>query len=165
MKFFIVIVLSFVLLSLVILHGSGVRLPVVYNRTDSLPHGFYRIVKDRIVQKGDIVVFHIPDTVEELVVSRQWLRKGDYLMKPVIGMEQDSCCTCSGELRINGTGYGSIREKDGQGRRLPAWRYCGRIGQGLVVGVAGDGRSFDSRYFGAVERHEIIGIAIPLWVY
>ena len=55
-------------------------------------------------------------------------------------------------------------ESDRMGRPLPQWEGCESLGAGeffLLMADAPD--SFDGRYFGVIQRHDIIGRLVALW--
>lgn len=53
---------------------------------------------------------------------------------------------------------------DTAGRPLPAWSGCIRLPDTQVFVLAADPDSFDSRYFGPVDRANVLGTALPVWV-
>ena len=137
---------------------------VVCNYTDSLPHGIYLICRGT-VKKGDIVVFRPTGVAAKLIGERHYLRPDGFLMKHVAGLPGDSVCADRRYFRVAGTDYGERADCDSKGRPLPAYRFCGRLKVGIIVASWGMKNSFDSRYFGPVERASIVGIAKPLWIF
>lgn len=137
---------------------------LVYNYTDSLPHGFYWISQKKQYGYGDLVVFPVPEHVRQLVTARGWLSQDGVLIKPVAGLAGDSCCNRQGRFLVNDQDFGTVEVCDRSGRPLPSEDCCGVIADGyLVAGVQGSGHSFDSRYFGPVCISRVIGTAVPLW--
>ncbi|MEP5930152.1 MAG: S26 family signal peptidase [Nitratireductor sp.] len=70
------------------------------------------------------------------------------------------------DLTINGRHAVRRLELDGEGRLMPRWRGCERLGGYHVLLLAeGEPSSFDGRYFGLVERALVIGRLVPLWIF
>lgn len=136
----------------------------VCNYTDSLSRGIY-LISPGAVKKGDIVVFRPTGVAAKLIAERQYLRPDGFLMKHVAGLPGDSVCADRKQFRVAGTDYGERADCDSQGRPLPAYCFCGRLKEGIIVANRGLKQSFDSRYFGPVESASIVGIAIPLWLF
>ena len=63
----------------------------VYNYTDSLPKGFYRIEKKPFYHRGDLLVFKVPEEVRQMVKDRHWLRDNGFLVKPLIPFLKQKC--------------------------------------------------------------------------
>ena len=138
---------------------------VLYNYTDSLPHGFYMVEKRDVYRRGDMVVFPVPRSVRSLVNERQWLHDEGLLMKPLIGVKGDSVCTKRNRFRVGENDFGGIQSHDEQGLPLPRYAVCGVLKAGFLVGVEGMSNSFDSRYFGPVPERSVIGVAIPFLLF
>ena len=138
---------------------------LLYNYTDSLPHGFYFVEKRDFYKRGDMVVFPVPRSVRSLVDERQWLHEKGFLVKPLIGLKGDSVCTKHDRFSVGGHDFGGIQLHDEQGLPLPRYAVCGVLKAGFLVGVEGMPNSFDSRYFGPVPERSVIGVAIPFWLF
>lgn len=138
---------------------------VLYNYTDSMPHGFYLVEHREVYQRGDVVVFAVPLSVRALVNERHWLHENGFLMKPLIGLKGDSVSTKGGRFRVAGHDFGGIQLLDRQGLPLPGYSECGVLKAGFLVGVDGMSNSFDSRYFGPIPERSVIGIAVPVWLF
>ena len=84
-------------------------------------------------------------------------------MKSVAAVSGDQVCTDDGRLVINGQVRGPILKQDRRGAALPRWTGCRRLRDGEVF-VFSDRipNSFDSRYFGPVNRAEIVGVFRPV---
>lgn len=137
---------------------------MIYNYTDSLPHGFY-LLYPGVAKKGNLVAFEPPEVAAGLIRERKYLRKGACLMKYIVAEKGDSVCTNEGRLKVNGVDYGRIDAVDKEGRPLPHYRFFGKLKEGHIVAIKGMKSSFDSRYYGPVKKESIIGIALPFWLF
>ncbi len=143
---------------------AGASLPhpplVIYNRTPSLPIGFY-VYRGGRIQRGKIVAFALPAAAYSYAHLR-----GEptnlILLKHVLAAGGDFVSALDGELRVNGVLIGPIASVDSAGRRLPHWSAARRLNAGeLLVGSAA-AHSFDSRFFGPIHVDEVIGIYCPI---
>jgi len=159
--------LGFSIIFLLVLIGvtqlSGMKL-LIYNYTDSLPHGIY-LLHWGDFKKGDLVVFVPPERAATMIRERHYLRERDYLMKYLVGEKGDCIQTSNGQFVVAGENYGEILLHDKEGRALPHYPFSGRVEEGYIVAVKGKKRSFDSRYFGPIQRSAILGRATPLWLF
>ena len=146
--------------------ASLVRLPemLIYNASASAPIGFYWL-DDRAIERGDYVLVRIPERVRELVEERGYLPPDVPLIKRVAAVGSDRICRHGPEISINGTTVAVAQEADPQGRPLPDWQGCSVLAEQTVFLLQDHPRSFDGRYFGAVETVTIIGRATPLWTF
>lgn len=134
---------------------------ILYNYTDSLPHGLY-LLRQGVPKKGDLVAFEPPENAARLIRERKYLRDGAYLIKYIVGEKGDSVCTDKGRLIVNGEDYGGIDAVDKEGRHLPRYLFCGIMTDGYIVAINGMNSSFDSRYFGPVKNGSITGLVFPI---
>jgi len=139
--------------------------PVIYNATDSLPHGFYLVRPGRVYHKGQLVVCEVPEHVRALVVSRQWLKEDGLFIKTIVGIPGDTARVRKGQFVVNDTDFGPVHKYDSQGGKLPAYVYDACSVNGYILAAPGKERSFDSRYFGPVRPELILGEAIPLVLF
>lgn len=137
----------------------------VFNSTDSLPEGFYRIIKKSEYGLGDLVVFPIPDSVKGIVTDRHWLPKDGLLIKNIVGVPGDSFSTLDGKYIVKNELIGSILKNDSEGRPMPVFCKKDTVESGFLVARRGVKTSFDSRYFGALPSEKIIGVAEPFFLF
>lgn len=147
-------------------HMFGLRV----NLTPSEPLGLWKIVPlDRAVRVGDMVFVCPPDnsTMREALTRgylRRGLCKGGFapLIKMVAALPGQRISVGS-EVEIDGIPLPSSRlaEVDDQGRRLPA-AVEGLVPVGAVFLHSEYPGSYDSRYFGPVPKHEILGLSKPI---
>lgn len=100
-------------------------------------------------ERGDVVVFHSPVT------------EGEDLVKRVVGVPDDTIAIKEGKLYVNGVAQEEpyLLEQDIRGELAET------VVQPGTVFVMGDNRnnSGDSRFFGAIDKDEIIGCAFCVY--
>ncbi|HHH72416.1 MAG TPA: S26 family signal peptidase [Sulfuricurvum sp.] len=136
---------------------------IIYNATNSLPHGLYLVVRKPVYERGDLVVFPIPESVKGLVRQRHWLPDGAFLIKPIAGKNGDMLSTKSGRCLLNGVDFGMVETVDRTGQPLPVFSINRRLENGEIAVVNPTPHSFDSRYFGPISERQIIGKVVPIW--
>lgn len=138
---------------------------IIYNATDSLPHGFYRVIKQEIYERGDLIVFPVPEEVRSLVLERGWLKPDSYLIKPLAAINGDNVLITCGQVFVNGKSFGAIKKQDRKGLSLPSLVFNDTLSAGKIAVLQRSDDSFDSRYFGTIDARQIIGRAVPILVY
>ena len=143
--------------------ASAVNLPkkLIYNASESAPVGFYW-VDEGAISRDDHVYAHVPERVRKFVVERGYLPPDVPLVKRVVGLNGDRICRVGNEIFLNGAAVATAKERDGLGRQMPRWHGCHILSEQLVFLLQDHPQSFDSRYFGPVDRRLIIGRATPL---
>lgn len=136
---------------------------LVWNASASAPLGFYwRIAGAPAL--GDLVLARAPLWARKLAAERAYLPRKVPIIKRVAAVAGQVVCASDDAIFINGRVVAYRRPADRMGRPLPTWAGCEILGAGefflLMADVPG---SFDGRYFGVTERHEIIGRLVPLW--
>lgn len=138
---------------------------LVYNASDSLPIGWYRISPVDALAHGDLVLVHLPPEVRSLAAQRGYLPANVPLMKTVAAIAPQQVCVQGSQVRIDGDLVAKRLRWDRQGRALPTWLACRRLVRDeLFLLSSSNPASFDSRYFGPVSVDAVIGRAQPLWL-
>ena len=146
---------------------------VIYNPTDSVPVGWYRVdpfdwLVDPLhnpVQVDSIVLAHLPTQAALLAAQRDYLPLGIPLLKRVGAIAPQQVCVVGRSVRIDSVPVAVVLPADHLGRPLPAWQQCRRLRPGeLFLLSTTNPASFDSRYFGPVAASAVIGVAHPLWL-
>lgn len=84
-------------------------------------------------------------------------------MKQIAALSGDTVCAEGLHISINGLPAAVARAADAQGRALPTWYGCRRLGpQDVFLLMPHVPESFDGRYFGVVTSAAIIGRLAPL---
>ena len=138
---------------------------LVYNASDSVPVGWYRISQVTSLVPGDLVLVHLPSKVRSLAAQRGYLPANMPLLKTVAAMAPQQVCVVGNQVRIDGVVVARRLKWDLQDRALPAWQACRRlVGDELFLLSSSNPASFDSRNFGPVSVDAVIGRAQPLWL-
>lgn len=138
---------------------------LVYNASDSVPAGWYRVTPAGSLAAGDLVLVHLPLGAMTLAAQRGYLPASVPLLKTVAAVTPQQVCVRGAQVRIDGQLVARRLHWDRQGRALPAWRGCRRlVGDELLLLSTTNPESFDSRYFGPVSTDAVIGQARPLWL-
>ena len=146
------------------LHTSLAR--IVYNPSDSVPPGWYRIGPPESLHVGSFVLVRLPADTAALAAQRGYLPEHVPLLKRIGAMSPQQVCIEKRIVRIDGIPVAGVHATDGRGRPLSAWPQCRRLHDGeLFLLSATNPASFDSRYFGPVAVSAVIGSAQPLWTW
>jgi len=112
-----------------------------------------------------MVVARPPLAVRALAARRRYLPANVPLVKRVVGVPGDRICAAGATIAVNDRPLATRRMSDRLGRPLPWWRGCRTLRDGaLFLLMAERSDSFDARYFGPSDVHDIIGKATALWV-
>lgn len=140
------------------------RRALVWNATASVPTGLYAVGSASALARGERVVMDPPARLRKYLAIRGYLPVGIPLVKEIAALGGDNVCRAGPAITINGITAGMARANDRQGRALPRWEGCRTLAANeLFVMNPRSADSFDSRYFGPVERASVIGRAIPVW--
>ena len=146
------------------LHTSVAR--IVYNPSDSVPPGWYRIGPPESLHVGSIVLVRLPADAAALAAQRGYLPEHVPLLKRIGAMSPQQVCIEKYIVRIDGMPVASALKADRRGRLLPVWQQCRALRDGeLFLLSTTNPASFDSRYFGPVAVSAVIGSAQPLWTW
>ena len=138
---------------------------VVYNPSDSVPIGWYRIGSSDALHVGAIVLTTLPPDVAALAAQRRYLPARVPLLKRVGAVAPQHVCVFDALVWIDGVPVAAVLAADRLGRPLPSWPQCRRLRPGeLFLLSVTNPASFDSRYFGPVSASAVIGVAHPVWL-
>ncbi|MBT2336650.1 S26 family signal peptidase [Variovorax paradoxus] len=140
---------------------------VVYNPSDSVARGWYRIdpvASPRSLHVGSIVLARLPAGVAAFAAQRGYLPRGVPILKRVGAVAPQSVCVREQAVRIDGAAVATTLAHDGQHRPLRPWAQC-RVLTEAELFLLSDAHpaSFDSRYFGPIDASAVLGTARPIW--
>jgi conjugative transfer signal peptidase TraF len=145
------------------------------NTTHSFPLGLYRITDDPLA-KGRLVIFCPPEgAVFEEALRRGYIGAGfcpggyGYLIKKILAAQGDRVSIADRGVTINGEAVLNSAQvsADPSGRPLPAYLADHRVLADRQVLLLSDfsPRSFDGRYFGAIDIRHIRGVLTPVFTW
>ena len=142
---------------------------VVYNPSDSVPVGWYRIESadslPRPLSVGSIVLARLPGDVAALAAQRGYLPAHIPLLKRVGALAPQHVCIVGGVVQIDGVPAAAVLPTDRMGRLLPSWPQCRRLHPSeLFLLNTTNPASCDSRYFGPIAADAVIGVAQPIYL-
>ena len=144
-----------------IVHPPGPHL--LWNASASAPIGLYLITPGAPLEVGDMVAARAPEGARQLAAMRGYLPSGVTLVKRVAAAQGSQVCASQARILVDGRVAARREKHDSEGRPMPWWKGCRRLQSGEVLLLNRVKASFDSRYFGPVERSAIIGKAVLLW--
>ncbi len=137
---------------------------VLINTTASEPEGLYRRIGTPAAV-GRLVAFKAPAAAFPYADAHLAYLRRVPMLKTVAAGPGDQVCARDGRLVIAGRDRGAIAWTDREGRALPHWKGCRRLGASeLFVFSDRVPNSFDSRYFGPIDRKDVLGVYAPLVV-
>jgi len=150
------------------LHAPAARW--VYNPSDSVPRGWYRIepqpASTDALHVGDIVLARLPAGAAALAAQRGYLPERVPLLKRIGAMVPQRVCVARRTVYVDDVPVAHAREADGLGRGLPLWTHCRALRDSeLFLLSATNPASFDSRYFGPIDAAAVLGRAQPMWTW
>ena len=142
---------------------------VVYNPSNSVPVGWYRIEPVNSPADsphvGSIVLARLPADAAALAAQRGYLPPHIPLLKRVGAVAPQHVCIVNGVVRIDGVPVAAVLHADRMGRPLLSWQPCRALAKGeLFLLSATNPASFDSRYFGPIAASTVIGTAQPIYL-
>jgi conjugative transfer signal peptidase TraF len=149
------------LLLLPAVHRPQLRL--LWNASASVPLGLYRIEPGAPPRVGDLVALRPSPALGRFMATRRYVETNALLIKPVAAVSGATICRIGTRVTINTRPVVSALPQDRFGRPLPTWSGCDRLRANQLFLIApAHADSFDSRYFGPVERRAVVGRALPL---
>ncbi len=136
---------------------------IVWNMSPSSPVGLY-LLQDRTPKRGDFVAIKLTRWAADLAETRNYLPKSALLIKRVVAVQNDKICRVGDEIFINTKRVAKALRQDKQGRNMPFWTGCLTLTAEQFFVLSKRKCAFDGRYFGPVNRSQILGIAKPIWL-
>jgi conjugative transfer signal peptidase TraF len=139
---------------------------LLFNPSTSAPRGWYLLSPEAPTRVGQFALARVPTAPARLAAERRYLPLGTNLLKAVAALHGDYVCADGIQVRINRRSVARPLTEDSQRRSLGAWRGCLVLParQYFLLSTTNPA-SFDSRYFGPLDRGSIVGLAVPLWTW
>ena len=128
---------------------------LLFTLTPSLSHRVYLMGKAKEIGKNDYVVFSMK--------GDRFAKDSDKLLKRVGCAEGDVLRTAGKEYFCNDVLLGKAKDFSLKGDRIPNFKYNGVIGSGFLFVIGEHKDSYDSRYFGFINKDQVVAKAYPLW--
>ena len=156
------------LLSLLLAGLAGSSLPgrISVTLTPSVKHRVWWLSKNTFsVHRGQYVLFHLPHSrLNKMVVPEAVVDNQDIRAIKRIGCDEGEMLTRDGRDYYCGDEFlGYAKEHSKKGEALTAFQFSGKIPTGKVFLVGDHPDSFDSRYFGLVEKSSYKAWARPIF--
>lgn len=141
---------------------AGTLLPYKFSvtLTPSLKHRIYWLTRnpDKVV-RGDYVLFHHKE-----LAAKVGMKKSEEMLK-VIGCNEGDLLTVDAEKKFYCNGEYLVRAKDIslKGEPLQHFVFNGQIPKGVMFVMGQHKDSYDSRYFGFVDKNRILAKAYPIF--
>ena len=132
---------------------------VVWNASNSVPIGWYFVSK-RQPNLGEVAVIRPPEWVEIYASARGYLPLQTPLLKPVRAIKGSIVCRFGRYVLIDGKLVAKAKYLDTNHRMLPVWKGCRTLKSDEIFVLGTHRDSFDSRYFGPVNRTQVLGTAV-----
>lgn len=152
-----VLALSLLIVACVAFMTTNTQPVVIYNPSDSVPSGFY-LRSSAPPQRGDFVTVAAAEVAPAYAALRDYTDSSDRFLKRIAATEGQLVCAEDDLISIDGAQVASRFERDAEGRRLPDWRGCRRLGVSEVFLLGDTDDSFDGRYWGPVDIDLIEGV-------
>ena len=160
----IVLFTTFVATALLLSTVAGTTPHYIWNASNSVPIGLYRIRPATRLTVTELVAVQPPDLLAVFLDLNGYLPIGVPMLKRVLALPGQTVCRNGLTIAVDGIDVGDARERDGRGRPLPVWTGCRIIADGDVFVMNWQSAdSLDGRYFGPLPASALIGRAMPVW--
>jgi len=137
---------------------------LVWNVTASAPIGLYRRSFSGVTRTAWVLI-RPPCEAHILAAQRGYLPLNVPMVKQIAAQGGDMVCRTGNTVSINKAVRAIALPWDSKGRALPVWQGCERLSGDQFFVLTAPAASFDSRYFGAIPRANIIERIEPLWTF
>lgn len=136
----------------------------VINLTSSVPLGLY-VRSAAPARKADFVLVRLPIHLRKFAARRGYLPFNRLLLKIVAANTGDDVCRLGSRVWAGGHSRVWALRTDALGRPLPRWRGCRRLRANELFVLGSRSGSFDSRYFGPVNRQSVLSTMHPILAF
>lgn len=162
---------------LIVLSISFPLFGLLWNFSDSMPAGIYRIVNEPI-KRGSIVVFCLNDEAAKISKARGYVDSYFLptgcanhlisLIKPVVAVAGDSVSQNYQGIKVNGNFVlnSAFLIKDSKGRLMPKPSLPEIVPKNQLLLISSYSRfSWDSRYYGFIPVKDIRAVVRPFLIF
>jgi conjugative transfer signal peptidase TraF len=136
----------------------------IWNASNSVPIGLYRVQPATRLAVTELVAVQPPDLLAVFLDLNGYLPIGVPMLKRVLALPGQTVCRNGLTIAVDGIEVGDAQERDRQGRPLPVWHGCRVIADDDVFVMNWQSAdSLDGRYFGPLPVSAVIGKAVPVW--
>jgi conjugative transfer signal peptidase TraF len=148
-----------------VLSGSGNGSPsYIWNASESVPIGLYRLQPVERLSVTDLVAIRPPEPLGTFLDFNGYLPTGVPMLKRILALPGQTVCRTGLTVTVDEIEVGHARERDARGRPLPVWRGCRVLSVSEIFVMNWQSAdSFDGRYFGPISASAVIGQVIPVW--
>lgn len=144
---------------------AGRKPLLIWNASASAPIGLYRLDPTASPMPGDRVAWRPSPVWSRWMAERNYLPEGLPLLKPLAATAPSVVCRQQDRILVDGRIVARARARDAAGRPLPRWSGCIALAPDAVFLLAPEvPDSLDSRYFGPVDRRDLLGRVVPIRV-
>jgi len=150
--------------SLLLSTVGGTKPLYIWNASNSVPIGLYRVQPATRLAVTELVAVQPPDLLAAFLDLNGYLPIGVPMLKRVLALPGQTVCRNGLTITVDGIEVGDAQERDGRGRPLPVWHGCRVIADGDVFVMNWQSAdSLDGRYFGPLPASAVVGRAVPVW--
>ncbi len=147
---------------LIVATGTEISFPpkpkLLYNPSASAPIGWYKLESKSPLKIGDQVAAYAPDWARKLADERRYLPYEYPMIKTIWASSGTQICTKNNLVSVPNYPVITSLPQDSLGRNMPKLSGCFTLKADEYFLVSPDVQAgFDSRYFGAVRRENILG--------
>ena len=147
---------------LIVATGTEISFPpkpkLFYNPSASAPIGWYKLEGKSPPKVGDQVAAYAPDWARKLADERRYLPYEYPMIKIIWASSGATICTKNNRVNVPNYPVVTSLSQDSLGRDMPKLSGCFTLKADEYFLVSPDVQAgFDSRYFGAVPRENILG--------
>src|ERR1700751_3886781 len=99
----------------------------IWNASNSVPIGLYRVQPATRLTVTELVAVQAPDLLAEFLDLNGYLPIGVPMLKRVLALPGQTVCRNGLTIVVDGIDVGNAHERDGRGRPLPVWHGCRTI--------------------------------------
>jgi len=135
----------------------------IWNASNSVPIGLYRLRPVTNLTVTELVAVHPPDRLAAFLDLKWYLPLGVPMLKRVLALPGQTVCRNGLTIAVDGIDVGEAHERDARGRPLPGWHGCRVIAAGDVFVM--NWQSADSlvgRSFVPLPASALIGRAVAV---